>query len=250
MSVRALILAGGKGTRMGAPVPKALVEICGTPIIDHLLNAVEQSGIDAHPAVVIGHDLEKLRDHMGDRVETVIQNEQRGTGHAVMVARDQLKDVGTIVVMYGDHPLYRPDTFQQIVERHESSGAAVTLLTTILPDYDDWRGVFTHFGRIIRNENGGFRAITEYKLCSEEEKRIKEVNNGLYCFDGHWLWENIDQLSDDNAKEEFLLTDMLAIAVEQGKIIETVSCLPEEGIGTNTSEEVKIAEKVLCGNAE
>ena len=247
MKTRVLVLAGGKGTRMGAPVPKALVEICGKPIVDHILDGVVESGVDTTPALVIGHDLDSLKAHVGDRAEFVIQHEQLGTGHAVMVAEDQLKDVDTVLVSYGDHPLYAPSTYKGIVEKHHASGATITMLTTQLPDYEGWRSLFTHWGRVVRGDDGAVQSITEYKLCTEEEQAITEVNNGMYCFDGAWLWENIKNLSDDNAKGEYLLTDLIAMALVQGKKIETISCDPEQGIGVNTPEEVAIAEKLVCG---
>lgn len=247
MKTRVLVLAGGKGTRMGAPVPKALVEICGKPIVDYILDAVDESGVDAKPALVIGHDLEGLKEHVGERAEFVIQEKQLGTGHAVMVAEDQLKDVDAVLVSYGDHPLYESSTYKEIVEKHHVACATITMLTTQLPDYDGWRSLFTHWGRIVRDEAGAVQSITEYKLCTDEEKQITEVNNGMYCFDGPWLWENIKSLSDDNAKHEYLLTDLIAMALEQEKVIETISCDPEHGIGVNTPEEVAIAENVLCG---
>ncbi len=230
---------------MGAPVPKALVEICGKPIVDYILEAVDESGVDPKPALVIGHDLEGLKEHVGDRAEFVIQSEQLGTGHAVMVAEEQLRDVETVLVSYGDHPLYEPKTYKEIVQKHQNSGATITMLTTQLSDYDGWRSLFTHWGRIVRAEDGAVQSITEYKLCTDEEKNITEVNNGMYCFNGPWLWENIKELSDSNAKGEYLLTDLVAIALKQGKLIETISCEPEHGIGVNTPEEVAIAEK-LC----
>ncbi len=244
--VRVLILAGGKGTRMGAAVPKALVPICGKPIIDYILDAVEKSGIDTHPAVVIGHDLETLRQHVGDRAELVIQYEQHGTGHAVMVAREALRDAKIVLVVYGDHALYTADTYRSVAHRHVESGATITMLTTMLPDYHDWRNVYAHFGRILRGNDGDVIAIKEEKLCTEEERAITEVNNGMYCFDGTWLWDNIDDLSNDNAKGEYLLTDLIATALHQGCRVETVACPPELGIGVNTPEEVAIAERVLC----
>lgn len=232
---------------MGAAVPKAMVPICGKPIVDHMLDVIAKSGVDAHPAIVIGHDLETLRQHVGDRAECVIQYEQHGTGHAVMVARDALMDVETILVVYGDHALYRPDTYAAVAEHHRTSGATITMLTTVLPDYDDWRSVYTHFGRILRDEKGTVREIKEEKLCNDHEKAVREVNNGMYCFSGAWLWENINALSNDNSKKEYLLTDLIALALHQGRAVETVPCDPETGIGVNTPQEVVIAERVLCG---
>lgn len=232
---------------MGATVPKALVQICGKPIIDYMLEAVQASGIDACPAVVIGHDLETLRRHVGDRAELVVQSEQHGTGHAVMVAQEAMRDAKTVLVVYGDHALYTPDTYRAVVDQHRESGATITMLTTVLPDYDEWRSVYTHFGRVLHDATGAVKEIKEYKLCDEEEKDVREVNNGMYCFDGAWLWSNIDALGNDNAKKEYLLTDLIAIALHQGRAVETVACSPELGIGVNTPQEVAIAERVLCG---
>ncbi|HBU27507.1 TPA: hypothetical protein DEB00_00115 [Candidatus Uhrbacteria bacterium] len=242
MKVRVLILAGGKGTRMGASVPKALVPICGKPIIDYILDAVKTSGVDPLPALVVGHDLEGLRAHVGDRAEFVIQQEQKGTGHAVMVAQDQLKDADVVLVSYGDHPFYQAQTYQQILEKHLSTHATITMLTTVLPDFADWKSLFLQWGRIVRTNTGEIIDITEYALCSDEEKKITEVNNGMYCFNGEWLWNNIDQLRDDNAKKEFFLTDLIELALQQKRIVETVHCDPEQGIGVNTPAEVAIAE--------
>ena len=244
MNTRVLILAGGKGSRMGAAVPKAMVPVDGIPIIDRILSAVNESGGDTRLAVVMGHDLEILQSYVGDRAEPVIQHEQRGTGHAVMVAQDALHPADQVVVFYGDHPLYKAQTICALVENHQKNDAVITMTTVTLPDYDDWRAVYAQYGRILRNDSGAVRTIREHALCTDEERACTEVNNGLYCFDAEWLWENIHRLSDANAKREFLLTDLIALAVDQGRGVETSPCPMEEGIGVNTPEEVLLAEQV------
>lgn len=243
-TMRVLILAGGKGTRMGAPVPKALVEICGKPIIDYILDAVVASGVDVHPALVVGHDLEALRDYVGERAEFVVQYEQKGTGHAVMVAEAQLSAADVVLVSYGDHPFYTPELYRRMIDRHLETDATITMLTTVLPDYAGWRALFIQWGRIVRSE-GAVQSITEFQLCTDAQKQITEVNNGMYCFDGAWLWQQITHLRNDNAKGEYLLTDLIAIALEQGRRVETVSCDPESGVGVNTPQEVVIAEQLI-----
>ena len=245
METRVLVLAGGKGTRMGAAVPKAMVQVAGKPIVDRILDSIKDSGVDDRPALVVGHDLEQLQIHVGDRAEFVIQYEQKGTGHAVMVAEEQLRDVEHVVVLYGDHPLYSADTIRRLISSHENEDAVITMTTVTVPNYKDWREVYMHYGRIIRDSNGVVKSIKEYKMCSDEERKITEVNNGLYCFDGKWLWSNIHKLSDENAKGEYLLTDLIAMAVQDDKLVETSDCPDIEGIGVNTPEEVMMAEAVI-----
>lgn len=231
---------------MGADVPKPLVELCGKPILEYVLNSVKESGVDSKPAVVVGYQPDVMKAFVKDRAEIVMQEEQRGTGHAVMVAESQLKDADVVLVSYGDHALYTPDIYSEIVSKHLDESAIITMLTTTLPNYDGWHSLYTHFGRILRHDNGSVEAIKEYKMCDDSEKNILEVNNGMYCFDASWLWNNISKLSDDNKKNEYLLTDMIAIAMDQGHGIQTITCKPEYGIGVNTKEEVALAEKVLC----
>ncbi len=243
--LRILILAGGKGSRMGASVPKAMVEIGGRPIVDHIMLAIEKSGLDEKPTLLVGHGLESLKSYVGDRARYVLQHEQRGTGHAVMVAEGTLQDADTVLVSYGDHALYTGETFCRIAEHHNRVQPAITISTTVLPDFEDWRKVFWGFGRVSRSENGNVLAVKELKNCSSEEAECREVNNGMYCFDAEWLWHRIHDLSDKNSKQEFLLTDLIAFAVADGLSVEAVSCLPEEGIGVNTPEEVAIAEEVF-----
>lgn len=244
MQIRILILAGGKGSRMGASVPKAMVKIGGRPIIDHLLYTIDESGLDGKPTIIVGHGLEILTAYVGDRAKYILQHEQRGTGHAVMVAEGELQNTKTILVTYGDHALYTAETFCRVTEHHKRVQPAITILTTTLPDFEDWRKVYWNFGRVFRSTDSRISEIKELKNCSPEETMYREVNNGMYCFDSEWLWRRIHDLSDNNPKREFLLTDLIAFAVADGLAVEAVSCPPEEGIGVNTPEEVEIAERI------
>lgn len=243
--VRVLILAGGKGTRMGADVPKALVQINGKPFIDYILERVTQSGVDPTPAVVVGHDLDQLKAHLGTRAELVVQEEQLGTGHAVLVAHEQLQEAADVLVTYGDHPLYAAETYRKMIDHHRTSGAVITMLTTEVEDFEGWRSLFLHWGRVLRNEDGEVTAVREFKVCSDQEKAVREVNNGMYCFDGEWLWKNVSQIDNNNPKGEYYLTSLFEMALAQGKKIETISCEAEEGIGINSPEELAIAEKIV-----
>ena len=179
MTLRILILAGGKGSRMGASVPKAMVEIGGRPIIEHILSAISKSELDEKPTIVGGHGLEMLTAYVGDRAEFVLQHEQRGTGHAVMVVECALQGADTILVSYGDHALYTGETYRRIAEHHNRFKPAITMLTTVLPDFESWRKVYWNFGRVFRSVDYRVVKIKELKDCLPEETMCREVNNGM-----------------------------------------------------------------------
>jgi bifunctional UDP-N-acetylglucosamine pyrophosphorylase / glucosamine-1-phosphate N-acetyltransferase len=240
MNGKIIILAGGKGTRMDADIPKVLVEVSEEPMIEHLLRVIEDK-----PMVVVGFQSEKVKDQLGDRVEYVLQKEQLGTGHAVACAQNQLRSFeGPIVVLYGDHPLVSKGTIDKLFKLYHESKANVSMLTTELSDFDDWREGFHSFGRIIR-EGNNIVAIREMKDSSEEEKNIKEVNPGYYCFDSQWLWENIDKLRNENNQNEYYLTDLVELAVAQNDFIPSFKVEAKECLGVNTKEQLKLIEKFL-----
>ena len=241
MKGKIIILAGGKGTRMDADIPKVLVEVAKEPMIEHLLRVINDQ-----PIVVVGFQSEKVKDQLGDRVEYVFQKEQLGTGHAVACAQEQLKEFeGPIVVLYGDHPLVSKETIEKLFNLYHEKKANVSMLTTELNDFDDWREGFHSFGRIIRDANNDIAAIRELKDSSEEEKKIKEVNPGYYCFDSQWLWENIKKLKNENKQKEYYLTDLVELSVAQNDFIPSFQVAPKECLGVNTKEQIKLIEKFL-----
>jgi len=229
---------------MKLDIPKAMVPVAGKPILSHLVQAIRDSALDGDPVIVIGHERKQLCDAFGGGCSYVVQEEQLGTGHAVLCAKDALVGSDAVIVMNGDHPFFSAQTLVALARQHEESGTVISMVTTTVPSFDGWHRVFQHWGRILRDSHGHVMGIREYKDAMESEQTIREVNPALYCFDTAWLWANIQQLKNINAKGEYYLTDMVELAVTQGHEISTLSVDPEEAIGVNTQEELAIAEDV------
>lgn len=241
-----LILAGGKGTRMKSDRPKTLNLINKKTILSHILNKVEKTAVK--PCVVVGYKGDEIIKEIGNKCDYVYQDEQLGTGHAVMCAKKFLegKDAENILVLPGDHPLINSDTLKKLIRIHKEENAAVSLSTVIAPHFENEYKCFKHSGRIIRNEKGEIEKIIEFKDATDEEKNIKEVNVSYYCFKARWLWDNIDNLKNENKAKEYYLTDIIKIAFEQKeKIIPVIIENPIECMGVNTVHELKIAKKYL-----
>ena len=244
MNIKVVILAAGKGKRMGAEIQKALLPLVNKPMIGHLLDAVDSCSVTMRSVVVYGHGGEDLMEYVQDRAETTLQEQQLGTAHAVMVARDQVVDSDHIMVLYGDSALVSSDTMQRLIDHHQQSPAAITMAVGCVSDYKDWRSCFSRFGRILRDDSGNVVAIREAKDCSDKELVVQEVNPGFYVFDNKWLWEHIDSIGSDNAQGEMYLTDLVEIAIANGDKVNTVEIPIEECVGCNTPEELEFAEQI------
>jgi bifunctional UDP-N-acetylglucosamine pyrophosphorylase / glucosamine-1-phosphate N-acetyltransferase len=244
MTFRFIILAAGKGSRMGANLPKALIPIGGKPILQHLHESVMESGVDGIPVVVVGHERAQLCEGFNGKCQYVVQEKQLGTAHAVQVCQEAVDDADAIIVLYGDHPFVSAQALRDLAELHKSSGGVLTMMTTTVPSFEAWEN-YRHWGRVLRDAHGHISAIREYKDAMESEREIKEVNPGLYCFNTKWLWENIGQIKNINASEEYYLTDLIELAVVQGHNIATMGIDPEESVGVNTPQELDIAERLL-----
>ncbi|MEU3620932.1 UDP-N-acetylglucosamine diphosphorylase/glucosamine-1-phosphate N-acetyltransferase [Amycolatopsis coloradensis] len=213
-----LILAAGEGTRMRSSTPKVLHPIAGRPLVEHAVRAA--AGLSPeHLVVVIGHgrdsvgaQLAKAGEALGREVVTAVQEEQKGTGHAVSCALSALPGglTGTVVVSYGDVPLLDTETLASLVAEHTSTGNAVTVLTAVVENP-------AGYGRIIRDENGVVTSIVEQKDATPEQHEIAEINSGVYAFDASVLVDGLSKLSTDNAQGELYLTDVLGIARGDGK---------------------------------
>jgi bifunctional UDP-N-acetylglucosamine pyrophosphorylase/glucosamine-1-phosphate N-acetyltransferase len=240
--IQIVILAGGKGKRMnGGDLPKILVPLSGKHLISHLLETV-QTLTTEKPIAVIGHQAELVKEKLGGSCIYALQKEQLGTAHALACAEEAAGDAEHILMLQGDMPFMTKETMQELAARHLDSEAKITLATTELSDYEDWRSAFINFGRILRKD-GQVVGIREYKDASEEEKSIKEVNAGSYVFDAKWLWQNLKKIKNENAQKEYYLTDLLRLAFEEKEKIEVVKIDPREALGANSKEELEILER-------
>jgi len=241
----AVILAAGKGTRMNegqaSPIPKVMFKANDKPVIDYSVQAIRAADIN-RVVLVVGYKKELIEEYFGEKVEYAVQEQQLGTGHALASARYLLGNQSDAVIcFYGDNPLYKPDTIKRLISVFEREQPTIAMLSVIFEDPKFWA-----FGRIIRDDAGEVVGIVEQKDCTPEQLEIKESNPGFYIFDAKWLWENIDQIHTDNAQKEYYLTDMIAIAKEQGKRIVALPVSEEtETLGVNTQEQLKEVEKVL-----
>ncbi len=228
MKITAVLLAAGQGTRMKSSLPKVLHPVTGKPMIWHALQAIQNSTTEK-PVVVVGHGAEKVTEYLGDSAQTVLQEPQLGTGHAVMQAETLLRGkTDLVVVCYADMPLLRGETLQKLVETQKQNKGPISLLTVVA---DDPRG----FGRIIRKEDGTVTAIVEEYVATPDQLQVKELNVGGYCFDANWLWDALHRIPKNPKKGEYYLTDTVELAVQDGLSVHaTVMDDLEETIGVNT----------------
>ena len=238
MDLVTVILAAGKGTRMKSDLPKVLHKVCGKSMLEHVIDAAKGVG-STRELVVIGSGAELVRQSIAD-VEFVMQSEQLGTGHAVLCTRDALKNTeGAVLILCGDTPLLTSDLLSRFVDEHDKAGVKATVLTAMMPNADG-------YGRIIRAEDGTVEKIVEHKDADDEQKKIREVNTGIYCFDVRTLFDALDKVTNDNAQGEYYLTDVLEIIKNGGgKINAVIADDFSETLGINSRQQLAVAEKIL-----
>jgi bifunctional UDP-N-acetylglucosamine pyrophosphorylase/glucosamine-1-phosphate N-acetyltransferase len=239
MKVTAVLLAAGQGTRMKSNLPKVLHHVAGKPMIWHALNAIKESTTEK-PVVVVGHGADEVTKYLGDSAQTVLQEPQLGTGHAVMQAESLLKgNTDLVVVCYADMPLLRGETLQKLVDLQRANQGPISMLTVVA---DDPRG----FGRILRNADGSVQAIVEEYVATPEQQLIKELNVGGYCFDANWLWDALKRIPKNPQKGEYYLTDAIELAVQDGLPVQAlVMDDVQETIGVNTRVHLAEVESAM-----
>jgi UDP-N-acetylglucosamine diphosphorylase/glucosamine-1-phosphate N-acetyltransferase len=245
--IKIIILAAGKGKRMQSDLPKVLEKIKGKIMIKYLLESIEKSGISDKPIIVVGFGKEKVMEALGKNYDYVVQKEQKGTGHAVIITQKILENnADHVMVLYGDHPLISPETIKKLKNTHLSSSKKITMATFTVSDFNDWRDVFyKNFSRIIRDLNGNIIKDVQFKDTNDEEKKIKELNPCYFCFEAKWLWENLKKLNIDNAQKEYYLTDLVKIAMKEKNQIQSINIDPREALGVNSKEELETLEKLI-----
>ena len=236
MNLKIVILAAGQGTRMKSKIPKVLHKVLDKPMLDHVMEAA-QVVTNNKPIVVIGHMSDMVREHLGDKAEIALQEEQLGTGHAVMMAEHYIDDEDEVLILCGDTPLIKGETLKEMT-KIKSEGYAAVVMSAVEDDP-------TGYGRIIRDESDDFMRIREQKDASEEEKAIKEINAGMYIINGKLLKENLSKLSVNNAQREYYLTDVLEHIKNAGHRIGVYQADKMEIMGVNSRLQLSEAERIM-----
>lgn len=238
-SLKIIILAAGKGTRMKSDTPKVLHKVCGKPVLQYVLDVARALG-SLKTYIVVGHKGGSVKKYIPQGLMTVEQPELLGTADALRRAEKHLKGYhGDLLVLCGDTPLLDKKTVRDIVRKHKKTKAVCTLLTAVVPDPYG-------YGRIIRDGKGGVIAIREEKDATVQERGIPEINVGVYCFQNHALFNALRDVRINKKKKEFYLTDVIDVFFNRLFKIESVQTKdPSEGLGINTREDLAVAEDIL-----
>ena len=238
MRIFGVVLAAGQGKRMKSKLYKVLHPVCGTPMVGHVVSLLDQMGC-SQKIVVVGHGAEAVKGYLGDRVQFVHQQEQLGTGHAVLQANELIgAENGLTFVLYGDTPLILLESLEKMAELIQGDVAAAVLTAEI--DHP------TGYGRILRDEQGLLTGIVEEKDCTPEQKHIKEINTGIYCFDNRKLFEALVNVTNHNAAGEYYLTDVIQILRESGEsVVSYLTPDSSEAIGVNDRLALSEAEEIM-----
>lgn len=238
-NIMAIVMAAGKGTRMKSKKSKLVQKIYGKEIVKRAVENAEKAGVSDIVAVV-GYQKEEVMAVLGDTVKYAFQEDMLGTGHAVMQAKEYLQGKkGRVLVLNGDVPLLRPETLNKLLEKSIENKEYATLLTAI---YDNPYG----YGRIIRDEGGNVSAIVEEKDTTEDQKEIKEINAGIYCFDIEELMSALDEIKPNNSQGEYYITDVIEIMNKKG--LKTGAVVVEDNteiLGVNDRIQLEMLTKVL-----
>ncbi len=223
----AIILAAGKGSRMKSSLYKVLHPVAGKPMVEHVIEQVEAVKVN-EIVTIVGFGAEMVKEQLGNRSKYALQEQQLGTGHAVLATADLLKDKkGTTLVICGDTPLLTSDTLDKLIQHHEDTKAKATILSAVARDASG-------YGRIVRDELNLVEKIVEHKDASEKELLIKEFNTGTYCFDNEFLFDALERVGNDNAQGEYYLPDVISILKNQGEIVTAfVMDSEDESMGIN-----------------
>ena len=238
-NVAAAILAAGLGKRMHSDMPKALIELGGRPVVQHVLDSVVAAGVD-NIVVVIGHKGELVQQALGHGVSCAVQESQRGTADALMCARGVLREFrGHLLALYCDVPFVPPVLLRRLIHECTAHGAAAAMVTVELDDPGA-------YGRVIRDDQGHVVGITEAAGADPSELAIKEINAGIYCFQAPLVFDIVSEIEPDLVKQELYLTDAIGILARKGYPISVVKVDdPAVVMGINTPEELAEAERAL-----
>jgi bifunctional UDP-N-acetylglucosamine pyrophosphorylase/glucosamine-1-phosphate N-acetyltransferase len=237
MKIKAVILAAGEGKRMKSAVPKMLHGVCGRPLVEWAIDVVR--AVDGNPVVVVGRGREDVMKALaGSGASFAVQEEQKGTGHAVMMARREIEAADCVLVTLGDMPLVQPDTVQKLVDCVVKDNRDAAVLYTVAEDP-------AGYGRILRDEYGDIKGIVEHRDASPAQREIREINASAYCFNRDMLLFALDHMDCENDQKEYYLTDAVSIIANMGGKISGVEGESEEGMGVNDRAQLSEAARVL-----
>lgn len=240
-NIAVIILAAGKGTRMKSDKAKVLHEINGKPMVNYVAEAASKVADDGI-VVVIGHQREDVKNAVFRTVNArfAIQEEQKGTGHAVHCALPEIdSSVENIVILCGDVPLITPDTINNLIDKHKNENAAVTVLAV---NVKNPKG----YGRMITDESGSVLRIVEEADANENERSICLINSGIYCVAKDFLFQSISKIKDSNAQKEYYLTDIVGIAnLDKKRVSMFIGPSTDEVVGVNTCDDLENAQRLL-----
>ncbi len=236
-----IILAAGKGTRMKSSLVKVLHPIYGKPMLSYPVAVARYVGSEGI-VIVVGHQAELVKESVKDNDDLVFvyQREQLGTGHAVLQTKDRFLDFeGTILILCGDVPLITLHTVRSLLDYHFSCDAAVTVLTTVLETAHG-------YGRVVKKTEGDILKVVEERDATYEEKKIREINTGIYCMESEFLFEALADIDNKNAQGEYYLTDIFKIASRKEYTARSfIANDPVEVMGINTPDDLKLATRVI-----
>ncbi|MBO1004724.1 bifunctional UDP-N-acetylglucosamine diphosphorylase/glucosamine-1-phosphate N-acetyltransferase GlmU [Pseudogracilibacillus auburnensis] len=235
----AIILAAGQGTRMKSKLYKVLHPVCGKPMVEHVVDNVSKLTVE-RTVTVVGHGAELVKSKLLNKSDFVVQEEQLGTAHAVKQAKGILGDEeGTTLVICGDTPLITSETMEALLKHHHEHKAKATVLTAYTDQPDG-------YGRVIRNAEGLVEKNVEHKDTNEEERKIKEINTGTYCFDNQALFQALEKVSNDNAQGEYYLPDVIEILKNQNEVVSAYQTADfDETMGVNDRVALSEAERIM-----
>ena len=238
VKTKSIILAAGQGTRMKSSTSKVLHEIFHKPLVYYPIEAARYAGAQ-EVCLVVGHKSEEVMKTFGDTVKYALQAERLGTGHAVMQAMDFIGDDGEILVLYGDTPLITAQTIEKMLAFHRKKKNAVTVLSALVDDP-------TGYGRIVRDESKHFVKIVEQKDATDEEKRITEINGGMYVFEAKHLKSALSKITNNNKQQEYYLTDTIEILLHEGYNVDAIAIMnPDDILGVNSREQLAQATAIM-----
>lgn len=241
-NIRAIVPAAGKGSRLqkiSGDVPKAMFKVLKRPMLEFVLENI--AFVDKKDiCIVVGYGKEKIMEHFGDSYCYVEQKQQLGTGHAVMECAEEFKDFnGSVLITFGDMPLFRKEEMEAMCRQHEENGADCTLMTATNESLKLW-------ARVVRDENGKFARIVEGKDCTEEEAAIQELFSGVMVFNSKSLFQILPQVGCSNIQQEYYVTEVPELMVKSGMKVETYFTKDGDDLrGINTPEDLEVCERIL-----